>query len=91
MFSCIAIVQYATIALNHFGRNLDRMEEDKVMRAEDVMKELNVSRATLHRLVRSGVINPIEKKNPLLKRPKAFTFLSSEVQRVKTNPPDRKA
>jgi predicted site-specific integrase-resolvase len=53
------------------------MEEDKVMRAEDVMKELNVSRATLSRLVKSGVINPIEKKNPLLKRPKAFTFLSS--------------
>lgn len=59
------------------------MEKERKMSATEVMTELNISRATLSRLVKEGVINPIEPHNPLLKRPKAFSFKSTEVQRVK--------
>jgi hypothetical protein len=66
------------------------MEEDKVLSATDVMAELNISRATLSRLVKNGVINPIEPYNPLLKRQKPFTFNASEIERVKKTPPNPK-
>lgn len=56
--------------------------DDELLTVPEAAKELDVSRATLYRLMDAGVIFPIP-VNPLLKRPLRHLFTRDEVERVK--------
>lgn len=58
--------------------------DDELLTVPEAAKELQVSRATLYRLMDAGVIFPIP-TNPLLKRPLRHLFTRAEVERVKTH------
>ena len=63
------------------------MEEvTEVMSATQVIKYLKISRTTLHRFVKRGLLHPVNEPNPLLERPKALLFARDEVERLKQKP-----
>lgn len=63
------------------------MEDEKqVMSATQVIEYLKISRTTLHRFVKRGVLHPINEPNPLLDRPKTLLFSRDEIERLKQNP-----
>jgi predicted site-specific integrase-resolvase len=67
------------------------MEDKKeFMTAEEVAKELNVSRSTLQRLIVKGTIKPTNEPNPFISKPKAFKFNRSDVEALIKNPPKKK-
>jgi predicted site-specific integrase-resolvase len=62
-------------------------KEKEVMSATQAIEYLKISRTTLHRFVKRGLLHPINEPNPLLDRPKTLLFARSEIEQLKQNPP----
>jgi len=63
------------------GRDSDR--ENALMKTDEVLATLEISKPTLYVLIDEGRIAPYPPKNPLLKRPRRLTFKREDVMALK--------